>query len=174
MKVNIVGKRNGELLPGVGLLPVYGADLTDQEILRVLNFNGVRVFDASSGGQITKKALLVQKKKPQKTISKPVAKPDVIPVKTPVDTPIKVADPAELTIESSETDVADTSPTEEITAPVEETSTSEDDSEDTETENVVVEESVESTEDVTEEASPVEEKPYHNNYYSGKKKNKKR
>lgn len=55
MKVNIIGRYNGEFLRGVGILPVYERELSPQEIYRLLNFNKVKIYDAASGGLLNLK-----------------------------------------------------------------------------------------------------------------------
>lgn len=53
MKVNITGKGK---IPGVGALaPIYGKDLSEKEIRRLLNFSSFRLFDYETGLLITKK-----------------------------------------------------------------------------------------------------------------------
>ena len=55
MKVNVTGKG---LIPSLGVLaPMYHVDMTEKEIVRLLNFKNFRVYDSSTGGLITKKNL---------------------------------------------------------------------------------------------------------------------
>ena len=51
MKVNVLG-RGG--IPGIGILPVYGVELNQQGIQRLLNFKNARVFNAETNLIITK------------------------------------------------------------------------------------------------------------------------
>lgn len=52
MKVNITGRG---IIPGLGTIPpIYGKDLSEVEINRILNFPNLRVYAASSGVIITK------------------------------------------------------------------------------------------------------------------------
>lgn len=53
MKVNITGK--GSVQGVSGILPVYNRDLSEKEILRLLNFSRIRLFDSASKTLITKK-----------------------------------------------------------------------------------------------------------------------
>ena len=53
MKVNITGKG---IIPGVNTIPpVYNIELDETQIRRLLNFNNIRVYEATSGCLITKK-----------------------------------------------------------------------------------------------------------------------
>lgn len=55
MKVNVTGKG---LIPSLGVLaPMYRVDMTEKEVVRLLNFKNFRVYDSSTGGLITKKNL---------------------------------------------------------------------------------------------------------------------
>ena len=53
MKVNITGKG---IIPGVNAIPpAYNIELDETQIRRLLNFNNIRVYEATSGCLITKK-----------------------------------------------------------------------------------------------------------------------
>ena len=53
MKVNITGKG---IMPGVDTIPpAYNIELDETQIRRLLNFNNIRVYEATSGCLITKK-----------------------------------------------------------------------------------------------------------------------
>ena len=53
MKVNITGKG---IIPGVNTIPpAYNIELDETQIRRLLNFNNIRVYEATSGCLITKK-----------------------------------------------------------------------------------------------------------------------
>ena len=53
MKVNITGKG---IIPGINTIPpAYNIELEETQIRRLLNFNNIRVYEATSGRLITKK-----------------------------------------------------------------------------------------------------------------------
>lgn len=53
MKVNINGRG---IIPGLGVVPpVYGQEMSEKGIARLLNFNNIKVYDAKSGAIMTKK-----------------------------------------------------------------------------------------------------------------------
>ena len=53
MKVNITGKG---IIPGVNTIPpAYNIEIEETQIRRLLNFNNIRVYEATSGCLITKK-----------------------------------------------------------------------------------------------------------------------
>ncbi len=53
MKVNITGKG---IIPGINTIPpAYNIELDETQIRRLLNFNSIRVYEATSGCLITKK-----------------------------------------------------------------------------------------------------------------------
>lgn len=55
MKVNITGKG---IIPGINTIPpAYNIELEETQIRRLLNFNNIRVYEATSGCLITKKNL---------------------------------------------------------------------------------------------------------------------
>ena len=72
MKVNVTGKG---FMKGVGILPARGIELSETEIRRLFNFNGVRVFDATTGMQITRATFENMKKPVEK---KPTLKINVL------------------------------------------------------------------------------------------------
>ena len=164
MKVNIIGKFPGQTLNGVGILPQRGVDLSEAEVMRLLNFSNVRVFDATSGGLLTKASFAVKKKPASAVIPKkevpvePVPAPDTKPVELkPYFTPEVAVE--EVTIESPAA-TADVVAVEEV--PVVE-----------EIAPAVEEEPVPVVEEVVEEEKPVvEKKPDYQKYYSKKDKHK--
>jgi hypothetical protein len=81
MKVNVTGRG---AFTGIGILPVYGIDLDEKQILRLLNFQNVRVYDANNGSLITKTLLANMK-----AVKKPAEpkKPVVVPKKESVVVP---------------------------------------------------------------------------------------
>lgn len=86
MKVNIIGRC---ALPGYGILPVRGIELNDMEILRLLNFKKIKVYDALTKELITKqylmnKAAVEAKKKPAVVVETPAP---VVEVAAAVTTP---------------------------------------------------------------------------------------
>ena len=92
MKVNIIGKVPGQFVSGIGILPVYGKELGDDEIKRLLNFGYVKVYDATTGGLITKNTFAKQARTAKKpTITKPAAPKPVVETKPYT--------PAEITVE---------------------------------------------------------------------------
>lgn len=182
MKVNVTGRG---FIKGIGILPARGLELSDGEISRLLNFNGVRVFDATTGMQITRATLDKMKKHVEK---KPTLKIDV-PAIPKATEPVVVVKKEEVPVEVvPETPKFETTVTPYITEPVveeapvveepvvEETAVDEAPVEEEVVETVdevveaieeeVVEETTEETE--TTETSEEDNKPYY-----GKKKNKK-
>ena len=80
MKVNVTGRG---AFTGIGILPVYGIDLDEKQILRLLNFQTVRVYDANNGSLITKALLATMKtakksEEPKKPIVAPKQEPAVV------------------------------------------------------------------------------------------------
>lgn len=100
MKVNIIGKTPGQFVSGIGILPVYGKELGDDEIKRLLNFGYVKVYDATTGGLITKNTFAKQARAAKKpAIKKPAAPKPVVETKpyTPAEIavePTPVEEPA--------------------------------------------------------------------------------
>lgn len=94
MRVNLMGRG---VINGIGLLPITGIDLSEDEIKRLLNFNNVRVYDASNGGLITKKRFADAKrkqtaKKTTPVVVKPTATPAPVTV-TPETVVEQIAEP---------------------------------------------------------------------------------
>jgi hypothetical protein len=97
MKVNISGRGR---VPGIGTLaPVRGYDASKEFVLRLLNYKQFKVFDAASGGLITKTnvdKLFAPKvetpvvEAPKKPATKKAAKKEEV-VETPKSEPIEVA-----------------------------------------------------------------------------------
>lgn len=155
MKINVIGKFPGQYLNGVGVLPQRGIEMSESDVLRLLNFSNIRVFDATSGGLLTKATFASKKKQaptaviPKKNIpSEPVPAPVIEPVeRKPYFTP-------EVAVEEEVKSVVEEAPVE-IGVDL------------AQNEDVVVEETVEA-------AAPVEEeKPRQNYNNGGYKKNKK-
>lgn len=67
MRVNVIGHG---AIGGVGVLPVRDIELTDDGIKRLLNYKGVRVFNASTGELITS-AYFRRNTKPVAKVIKP-------------------------------------------------------------------------------------------------------
>lgn len=111
MKVNIIGKVPGQFVSGIGILPVYGKELGDDEIKRLLNFGYVKVYDATTGGLITKNTFAKQARAAKKpTIKKPAAPKPVVETKpyTPAEvvvepTPVEPAIEVPMTVTEAET-----------------------------------------------------------------------
>lgn len=156
MKVNIIGKFPGQTLNGVGILPQRGVDLSEAEVMRLLNFSNIRVFDATSGGLLTKASFAV-KKKPTSAV---IPKKDVPsePVPAPVIEPV----------ERKPYFVPEVAVEEEVKAVVEEAPVVT-----VEAEPIVEEEPAPVVEEVVEEEKPVvEKKPDYQKYYGKKDKHK--
>lgn len=81
MRVNVIGHG---VISGVGVLPVRDIELADDGIKRLLNYKGVRVFNASTGELITSAYF--------RRNTKPVAKV-VKPSKPPAKKPEPVIEP---------------------------------------------------------------------------------
>lgn len=101
MKVNISGRGR---VPGIGTLaPVRGYDASKEFVLRLLNYKQFKVFDAASGGLITKtnvdklfapKVETPAVEAPKKPATKKTAKKEEVPtevVETPKSEPVEVA-----------------------------------------------------------------------------------
>lgn len=147
MKVNVLG-RGG--IPGIGILPVYGIELNQQGIQRLLNFKNARVFNAETNLIITKEnvnSLFV--KKPETPAPEKVEEPVVeapAPVKEEYVAPAVEVVP-EVVEEPVVEEVVETEAEPEVEETVEEV---------TETvEETVAEEAVEEV--ATEEEAPAEE-----------------
>lgn len=157
MKVNVIGKFPGQTVNGIGVLPMRGVELTEAEVMRLLNFSNIRVFDAENGGLLTKGSFTAKKKPAPKPAAAPAPiveqkAPDLPAVEEPVfEVPTYV--PPEATIEEKVEE-----PVVEETPVVEE----------------VVEEAAPAVEETVTEEKPVEEKPYQKYNKNKGKNNKKR
>ena len=172
MKVNVTGRG---FINGIGILPARGLELSDGEISRLLNFNGVRVFDATTGMQITRATLDKMKKPVEK---KPTLKIDV-PAIPKATEPVVVVKKEEVPVEVvPEPPKFETTVTPYITEPVVEEApvVEEPVEEETVVDEVPVEEEVteeEVAEKTTEETETTETSEEDNKPFYGKK-NKKR
>ena len=87
MKINVIGKFPGQYLNGVGVLPQRGIEMTESDVLRLLNFTNIRVFDATSGGLLTKATFASKKKQaPTAVIPKKNVPVESVPAEPVVDT----------------------------------------------------------------------------------------
>ena len=78
MKVNINGRG---IIPGIGTIPpVYNREMSENEILRLLNFQQFKVYSAASGILITKNNI-----KEMMNVDKEDAKKVVAPAKKPTE-----------------------------------------------------------------------------------------
>lgn len=152
MKVNIIGKFPGQTVNGIGILPRRGIEMTEAEVQRLLNFPNIRVFDAASGGLLTKDSFNV-KKTIQSVTTKAKEQPaPVVEQKTEPATPVVATPETEIKAEPyTEPEVA-----------VEETAAEE-----------IAEEAAPVVEETVAEEKPVEEKPYQK-YNKNKGKNNRR
>ena len=152
MKVNIIGKFPGQTVSGIGILPRRGIEMTEAEVQRLLNFPNIRVFDAASGGLLTKDSFNV-KKTIQSVTTKAKEQPaPVVEQKTEPATPVVATPETEIKAEPyTEPEVA-----------VEETAAEE-----------IAEEAAPVVEETVAEEKPVEEKPYQK-YNKNKGKNNRR
>lgn len=166
MKVNIIGKFPGQTVSGIGILPRRGIEMTEAEVQRLLNFPNIRVFDAVSGGLLTKSSFSVKKttQKSDTTKSKEQPAPVVEP-KIESTTPVVTAT---LEAEIKAEPIPPTEYTDEFKPYTEPKVT---------VEETVVEEITEEAAPVVEETiaeeKPVEEKPYQK-YNKNKGKNNRR
>lgn len=96
MKVNISGRG---VVPGMGVLaPVYGVEMSKDSILRFLNFQNFKLFEASSGALITRSNLEeffkpksekpVKKTTTRKTVAKKKEEPKKV-VEEPKQEPVE-------------------------------------------------------------------------------------
>ena len=92
MKVNVTGRG---FINGVGILPARGIELSENEISRLLNFGGVRVFNADTGMQITRATLENMRKPVEK---KPALKIDA-PAIPKAEEPVVVVKKEEVPVE---------------------------------------------------------------------------
>ena len=138
MKVNISGRGR---VPGIGTLaPVRGYDASKEFVLRLLNYKQFKVFDAASGGLITKTnvdKLFAPKVEEAAPVEKPVVKKS---------TKSKKAKKVEAPVEEKPAVVEEDIPSESVQEPV---------IEDVNTEPVLVGVDVAQTEDVVVEAPVV-------------------
>ena len=168
MKVNLDGRG---VLPGIGLLPIRGKELSKDEILRLLNFN-VRIYDANTGAIITGPEFFNVKPPAPAPVAK---KPEPIKeVEVPMTvTEEKIAEPDEPLPEIQETEPVpyvepeiEVIPEEEIPMEIHIDAAP--------AEDVVVETPIEAVEEDAVEEAPVEDAApqQNNNYrpYNGKKK----
>jgi hypothetical protein len=160
MKVNIIGKFPGQTVNGIGILPRRGIEMTEAEVQRLLNFPNIRVFDAASGGLLTKDSFNV-KKTVQSVTTKAKEQPaPVVEQKIEPVTPV-VATP-ETEIKAEPIPPTEAEPYTEPEVTVEETAVEE-----------IAEEASPVVEETVVEEKPVEEKPYQK-YNKNKGKNNRR
>lgn len=182
MKVDITGRG---FINGIGILPARGLEMSDVGISRLLNFNGVRVFDATTGLQITRATLDDMRKKKMEELKKQETKPVEKKPAQKIETPtIPKADEPAVVVKKEEVPVEvvpeplkfEATVTPYITEPVVEEAPVVEEEVVEETpvveEEVVTEEEI-TTEETTEETTETtttteEEKPFY-----GKKRNKK-
>lgn len=114
MRVNVIGHG---AIGGIGVLPVRDIELTDDGIKRLLNYKGVRVFNASTGELITSAyfrrntkpvAKIIKPSKPPAKKPEPVIEPKKEEYLEPVvevtpEVPVAIEEPVE--IETDETPV---------------------------------------------------------------------
>lgn len=174
MKVNVTGKG---FMKGVGILPARGIELSETEIRRLFNFNGVRVFDATTGMQITRATFENMKKPVEKKPTLKINVPAIPKVTEPVVAVKKEEAPVEVVPEPPK---FETTVTPYITEPVvEETPVVEvvaegvkEQLEETITETVELNPVEVDTPVVDETASTDEEKKEYKPYYKKNKKNR--
>ena len=132
MRVNVIGHG---VISGVGVLPVRDIELPDDGIKRLLNYKGVRVYNASTGELITSAyfrrntkpvAKVIKPAKPPAKKPEPVIEPKkeeylepVVEVKPEV--PVAIEEPVEIeTVETPVEVVAEPQEAPAIEEPVEE------------------------------------------------------
>lgn len=166
MKVNIIGKFPGQTVSGIGILPRRGIEMTEAEVQRLLNFSNIRVFDAVSGGLLTKSSFSVKKTVPKPDTTKAKEQPaPVVEQKIEPETPVVTTTP--------ETEIkAEPIPPAEYTAEFKPHTEPEVTVEETAAEEIT-EEAAPVVEETVAEEKPVEEKPYQK-YNKNKGKNNKR
>lgn len=161
MKVNIIGKFPGQTVSGIGILPRRGIEMTEAEVQRLLNFPNIRVFDAASGGLLTKDSFNV-KKTVQSVVTKTKEQPaPVVESKIESVSPVVTAT-LETEIKAEPIPPTEYKPYTEPEVAVEETAVEE-----------IAEEAAPVVEETVAEEKPVEEKPYQK-YNKNKGKNNKR
>jgi len=81
MKVNISGRG---IIPGMGVIPpVYGREMSEKQVARLLNFESFKVYETETGLIITKKNISSMFKRQSTTVVIPPASKDVMePTKT--------------------------------------------------------------------------------------------
>lgn len=162
MKVNIIGKFPGQTLSGIGILPRRGIEMTEAEVQRLLNFPNIRVFDAASGGLLTKDSFNVKKTVQKSVVTKTKEQPaPAVEPKIESATPVVTAT-LETEIKAEPNQPTEVKPYTEPEVTVEETAVEE-----------IAEEAAPVVEETVAEEKPVEEKPYQK-YNKNKGKNNKR
>lgn len=105
MKVNITGRG---VIPGLATIPpVYGKDLSEAEITRILNFPNLRVYAASSGAIITKNNV---KNFFHLSVEDIIKKASKLGIKTTVEEEKETNTPDETVEETPTTDVVENEP----------------------------------------------------------------
>ena len=167
MKVNVTGRG---FINAVGLLPVRGIELSETEIRRLFNFNGVRVFDAVTGMQITRATFenMTKKTVTKKDESKPAVETKPVAVEKTVKPVVEEAPVVEVVaegvkeqLEETITETVELNPVEVDVPAIEDTPVVEE-----------TEETITDTEEVEETASTEEEKKEYKPYYKKNKKNR--
>lgn len=149
MKVNISGRG---IIPGMGVIPpVYGKDMSEKEVSRLLNFESLRVYDSQTG-------LLITRKNISKIFSNNV-------VSTSVET-VTLPHKSDDIIETTVLPYTNETPVDVVELVKEETKVNEESNE----QSVIKEESIE--EDVIEEIVSEEKTNFTNNNYNNKNRNK--
>lgn len=162
MKVNIIGKFPGQTVSGIGILPRRGIEMTEAEVQRLLNFSNIRVFDAVSGGLLTKSSFSVKKTVPKPVVPQTKEQPaPVVEQKIEPAAPVVTAAP-ETEIKAEPIPPTEAEPYTEPEVTVEETAAEE-----------ITEEAAPVVEETVVEEKPVEEKPYQK-YNKNKGKNNRR
>lgn len=175
MKVNVTGRG---FVPGPNsIAPVYNQEMSESQIRRILNLGNLRVFDATTGGLITKKNInniLSDKNKTDAKKEVEVDKTTDVKLVETNTTPEDVVPTSEETVdvpEVSETTLSEITEdvvTDEQEAVVTEEETVEEvveETTETEVDETVTEETAgEEVEEVSDETTTTPEKPvYHNN-----------
>lgn len=162
MKVNIIGKFPGQTVSGIGILPRRGIEMTEAEVQRLLNFSNIRVFDAVSGGLLTKGSFNVKKTAQKPVVPQTKEQPaPVVEQKIEPATPVVTATP-ETEIKAEPIPPTEFKPYTEPEVTVEETAVEK-----------IAEEAAPVVEETVAEEKRVEEKPYQK-YNKNKGKNNKR
>ena len=149
MKVNISGRG---IIPGMGVIPpVYGKDMSEKEVSRLLNFESLRVYDSQTG-------LLITKKNISKIFSNNT-------VSTPVET-VTLPHKSDDIVETTVLPYTSEKPTDVVELVKEETKVDEESNK----QSVIEEESTE--EDITDEIVSEEKTDFTDNNYNNKNRNK--